>query len=313
MAFAFGIQIGQVEAAQCVNLTRDLSQGMSDASAGGQVTMLQNYLVSAGYLASTPNGYFGPATLAAVKRFQTVNGISALGTVGPLTRVALNIKSCASSVPVPTPAVTPTPVSTPLSQPGITAGSPRSGESLNLDDAYTVKWTAPAGTGPYNVILEDSSGTPQGFIVSGTYATSYTWTVGVVHNSSSASTDTVPPGTYRIHAEASGGAQTSDVLSATFTIAASISISQIFPHAVAADGNRSVVIYGSDFKPTSMVDIYGYGTVPPQFVSADGRVIVFAVPTGVYPGPHTVTVLNRYGSSDVTTESNSSDLIVVRP
>jgi peptidoglycan hydrolase-like protein with peptidoglycan-binding domain len=73
-----------------VQITYSLSKG----SEGVQVTVLQNFLNRAGYLFATPNGYFGPATTAAVRAFQASNGISATGSVGPMTRNAINERMC---------------------------------------------------------------------------------------------------------------------------------------------------------------------------------------------------------------------------
>lgn len=75
-------------------LSRDLSQGMS----GEDVRTLQGLLNAKGFMvAATSSGspgsetiYFGPATQAAVIRFQVARGIlPAVGYVGPLTRAAL--------------------------------------------------------------------------------------------------------------------------------------------------------------------------------------------------------------------------------
>lgn len=57
---------------------------------GHEVLQLQERLAQEGYLYATPNGFFGPATTAAVKAFQRDNGLSQLGNVGPGTRAALN-------------------------------------------------------------------------------------------------------------------------------------------------------------------------------------------------------------------------------
>jgi len=43
-----------------------------------------------GYFVGPINGSFGPLTEAAVKRFQTAQGLSPVGNVGPQTRDALN-------------------------------------------------------------------------------------------------------------------------------------------------------------------------------------------------------------------------------
>jgi peptidoglycan hydrolase-like protein with peptidoglycan-binding domain len=75
-------------------LTRDLYRGMS----GEDVRTLQGLLNTKGYTvaltgAGSPGNetiYFGPATEAAVIRFQIAHGISpAVGYVGPITRAAL--------------------------------------------------------------------------------------------------------------------------------------------------------------------------------------------------------------------------------
>jgi peptidoglycan hydrolase-like protein with peptidoglycan-binding domain len=57
---------------------------------GNAVTELQTLLVQQGFLSATPNGYFGPLTVAAVEKFQAAHGLAQLGVVGPATRAALN-------------------------------------------------------------------------------------------------------------------------------------------------------------------------------------------------------------------------------
>lgn len=71
-------------------ITRTLQIG----SENREVSILQNMLKQGGYLYVTPNGYFGPSTKAAVKRFQNANGISSTGVVGELTRNAINERLC---------------------------------------------------------------------------------------------------------------------------------------------------------------------------------------------------------------------------
>lgn len=69
-------------------LTRQLQLGMR----GADVSDLQRFLAtdSAIYPQGLITGYFGTLTQAAVSRFQTRNGIAAVGRVGPLTLVAIN-------------------------------------------------------------------------------------------------------------------------------------------------------------------------------------------------------------------------------
>ena len=69
--------------------TRTLVSGTS----GADVRTLQQTLAAKGYLSATPTGYFGPATLAAVKKFQCEKNIvcsgASFGVVGPKTQAAL--------------------------------------------------------------------------------------------------------------------------------------------------------------------------------------------------------------------------------
>lgn len=56
---------------------------------GETVRVLQEQLIKAGYLEGEPNGYFGPYTADAVRRFQGKNYLSASGIAGPTTRAKL--------------------------------------------------------------------------------------------------------------------------------------------------------------------------------------------------------------------------------
>jgi peptidoglycan hydrolase-like protein with peptidoglycan-binding domain len=56
---------------------------------GEVVRVLQEQLIKAGYLEGEPNGYFGPYTADAVRRFQAANYLSASGIAGPTTRAKL--------------------------------------------------------------------------------------------------------------------------------------------------------------------------------------------------------------------------------
>ncbi len=73
------------------------SESLRPGQTSDAVLQLQTVLVEQGFLAATPNGHFGPATLAAVKKFQTAHGVSPLGIVGPATRAALNALPASSS------------------------------------------------------------------------------------------------------------------------------------------------------------------------------------------------------------------------
>ncbi|MCX4531699.1 peptidoglycan-binding protein [Streptomyces sp. NBC_01669] len=58
-------------------------------STGAQVTAVQKLLTAQGFDAGAVDGSFGPATLAAVKKFQTARGLRADGIVGARTWTAL--------------------------------------------------------------------------------------------------------------------------------------------------------------------------------------------------------------------------------
>ena len=80
----------------CSVLASELAPDATDEDTGGEVSRLQSLLAkdAAVYPEAMVTGYFGPATLAAVKRFQLKQGIvtedsPAYGLVGPATKAAL--------------------------------------------------------------------------------------------------------------------------------------------------------------------------------------------------------------------------------
>ncbi len=56
---------------------------------GEAVRVVQEQLIKAGYLEGKPNGYYGPFTADAVRRFQAENYLAASGIAGPTTRAKL--------------------------------------------------------------------------------------------------------------------------------------------------------------------------------------------------------------------------------
>jgi len=79
---------GEVLGASTYNFSVDFGIGTQDQD----VTQLQLILISDGFLQiTTPTGYYGPMTQAAVKAYQAANGITPItGYVGPKTRAVLN-------------------------------------------------------------------------------------------------------------------------------------------------------------------------------------------------------------------------------
>jgi peptidoglycan hydrolase-like protein with peptidoglycan-binding domain len=62
---------------------------LSVGDRGEPVRLLQEQLIQAGYLEGEPNGYYGPYTADAVKRFQAANYLSPSGVAGRTTRAKL--------------------------------------------------------------------------------------------------------------------------------------------------------------------------------------------------------------------------------
>lgn len=88
--------------ASCVVFTGNLYLGASDRFvSGSNVTRLQNFLISQGYLKVNATGFYGPLTFSAVRNFQRDNGIAQVGGVGPVTRARIQMVSCGTINPVP--------------------------------------------------------------------------------------------------------------------------------------------------------------------------------------------------------------------
>jgi hypothetical protein len=66
----------------------------SDNGTSGEVTALQKFLVTKNYLKTEPSGYFGQATLAALKKYQADSGINQTGYIGDQTRAKIRTESC---------------------------------------------------------------------------------------------------------------------------------------------------------------------------------------------------------------------------
>lgn len=94
---ALSLGISYASAASCTDITRGLAKFHENSS----VLALQRFLFDKGLLKATPNGYFGNATLAAVKAYQKSLGLEQVGNVGPATRAAIKKESCFGVVTVP--------------------------------------------------------------------------------------------------------------------------------------------------------------------------------------------------------------------
>lgn len=95
----------------CLDLTMSLRYKDNDAKTNGQISQLQDFLVSQGYMTGNPTGYFGLVTFGAVKKFQSQYGFSPTGFVGTLTRGKVKDITCngnGGTISMPPIPVTPT-------------------------------------------------------------------------------------------------------------------------------------------------------------------------------------------------------------
>lgn len=103
-------------------LTRQLGSG----SEGDDVRSLQEFLAkdSSIYPEGKVTGHYGPLTVAAVKRFQAIYGLTQVGRVGPATLAKLQelmgsvgVPAPVPTIPAPAPAPTPAPAPAPAPVP----------------------------------------------------------------------------------------------------------------------------------------------------------------------------------------------------
>jgi len=201
---------------QCETITNNMRYRDRDVNKNGDVSTLQDFLQSQGYLKSEQSGYFGLLTVKAVKDFQKNNNINPSGYFGPITIQKIKDITCGGVMPSPNPVPTPTPVPTS----SITVLSPNGGETWVKGETKTISWkdnTTSASMLPtyYDVKLISYNYNPPvctaDGICSGTVAMiaplmitkvnglSYSWQVGNVANSSN-----VPEGAYKIQVCRSG-------------------------------------------------------------------------------------------------------------
>ncbi|PJE74571.1 MAG: hypothetical protein COV01_00890 [Candidatus Taylorbacteria bacterium CG10_big_fil_rev_8_21_14_0_10_41_48] len=294
--FACSVSVSAVSLS-CINFPSDLYRGLS----GDSVLLLQNYLSVSGYLSATPNGYFGPATFGAVQKFQLKNGISDTGYVGPITRLAIQIKSCEPVKMDPvddTSTQSPTDTNTTVPRSSVTITSPWEGNDLTLGELYTIRWANKMSINE-SLVLEDEDGVTKGYVsyfpgVNGEYI----WDVGKV--SVGNSIETMKVGKYRIRVQDKvKGAYNNDPKSKLFNIIApTINVSSVRPSSLKADNKSVSVLFGSGFTAGTRVYLDGVYQNPMNivFTSSDGTVIVFSAPSNTSIGSHRVVIRNEYGS-----------------
>ncbi|MEI6238201.1 MAG: peptidoglycan-binding domain-containing protein [bacterium] len=313
-------------ALSCTALYSDLKLNSTNSSSGGEVTLLQNYLLEKGYLNTKPTGRFGEATQSAVIKLQKANNLPATGLVGSMTRALIKKSSCqntntssimTSNISQITTAVSQPAVSLPTLNVSInksipeTVTSPREGDNLTTDTSYNISWIKKSGI-VYDILLEDSTGLGMGYIMSGQYQTdSYSWKVGQIFISSGWVGKMMPPGKYRIHLrESSMNKPELDQVSGLFNIVEKpLYIRNILPTSAVADGNTTVVIYGSGFNELTAVRFDGSADnngriITPSYISPDKKILLFSPQSNIYAGSHTVDLINIYNEASSTPSNN---------
>ena len=288
----------------CVQINSDLAVGLTDTTNNGVITELQKYLQNLGLLKSAPTGHFGSATLAAVKAFQSKNNISSTGYVGPMTRALINKGICTTTAAViSTPAPVPSSIVT-AQIPTISAStfditSPAVGQVLPINSSLIIRWNK-LPPNVFNIVLEQPGGIGSGFIaqsVSPTAGYQYLWKVGSVFSSQTNANTKVDVGTYRVRLQSTySGATSTDQVSGWFTIVAPQFIAtSVMPASAPPDNSTSVVLLGSGFTYYTHLyfDTDSFATrVSNSYISPDGSVIVFTIPTTMTVGRHTLFVTN---------------------
>ena len=79
---------------ECLDFNNGLHIGSRDFIKNGEVSRLQDFLISQGFLRSSVTGYYGSQTSQAIKDFQRTNGFSAVGNMGPMTRQKIRKLTC---------------------------------------------------------------------------------------------------------------------------------------------------------------------------------------------------------------------------
>ena len=113
------------------------------------------------------------------------------------------------------------------------------------------------------------------------------------------------PGTYRIRLQnATSGASPTDQVSGWFTIIAQqFNASLIVPTSAYADNTTSIVMFGSGLTTATAIYFdsnYLNLRANNAYVSPDGTLLVFTIPTTVPSGQHTLYVNNGQNASPIT-------------
>ncbi|OGG79946.1 hypothetical protein A3A39_01000 [Candidatus Kaiserbacteria bacterium RIFCSPLOWO2_01_FULL_54_13] len=321
-----------VSTSGCVVLTSDLSFG----SRGSEVTKLQQFLVAQNYPGGGSwmiTGYFGQATVQAVRNFQQTAGLSMTGSLDSATRSAIQTRSCGFETPFPPSHAAPAPVTYPTPYPYTTPSY-----LPTLPSTYP---TYPFGSVSISSLSTYSAQVGTSVTIYGTGFDAYGNTVHVGGSTATAYgsggtslTFTVPSlsqGTYSVYVTNSRG--TSNSLSLTVSQTPSVCAPSyyqwqlwsqpcgIYSNVVLdhlspnwASAGSTVTIRGNGFSSVGNTIYFGESVIANVASTNNGTTMTFMIPSQiqtpygfqqVLPGNYPVRVVNATGA-----QSNSLTLSV---
>ena len=254
-------------------LTSDLYLSVTDATTGGQVSVLQHYLKDNGYFNTDVTGFFGQITQSAVINFQIANNLPPTGFVGPLTRARI----ATSERPQPTIA------------PVISSIDPNSG--------WTGSTVTLHGTG--FAVIGNTVNFDEGTIkdISSSDGTSLTFTVPSSIQLSNGETKVLRRTTYNVSVS-NGYATSNQVKFRISKITMVPTISSIDP--LSATAGTRVTMQGTNFLGDNITVNFPSISVSTNSSTNNGRSLTFTVPN-ISPGVYPISVTTGEGTSDTET------------
>ncbi len=297
----------------CFSPAVNMRYGADDSTTQGQVTSLQQYLVTQGYFdsANVGTGHFGRLTLKAVIAFQAAHGVPATGYVGPLTRASIQ-QHCGpvTSSTDTTLSATPTSGSAPLSV-------DFSGSGLTGGNQYIIAYGDGSNSGALDAVnvcmgtINNPAGCPRvhsthTYASTGIYTATLERYIGCMWSEPHCMIATMPLGTVVIHV-GTGSQQTLSIsgLDAPLTLALGQQGTWTV-HVLANSGSANLhysVVWGDEQYTASGADIM---TPQPTTINTNGSFTHSYGHSGTYAPTFTVT-------DDSGTSVNTSTSVTVTP